>query len=591
MGQLDGEPPPPDCGTHDQHYRGPRDHGGWLGVVLLAAAGLLAVRVAGTNVAPWHGGVGLVACIALGGLALAWLVGQPRPRRTPATRVQEKAPAPGDALVVLYERAQMHGGGAFLGACRGDWVWADPEHAVLGLGPPRSGKSSCLVIPSLLACPGAAVSTSTKPDVMLATLRARARLGEVWLFDPTGQQRDLPAGVRRLCWSPVAGAGAWDEALLMARAMVHAAPAPSGTSHEQHWSERAAALLAPPLHAASLRELPISTVLRWVLRSELDQPGQILEDHGADAATDVLIGVVKTEARERSSIFSATAGVLSAYNSDAARAAAAHPNFDARAFVGSRGTVYVSAPAHRQAACAPLVLGLLEQLRHATYERSAAYAAHGRHGSGPVFFCLDELANIAPIPDLPALVSEGGGQGLHVLACLQDLSQARVRWGDAAADGLLSLFQTKLVFSGISDPRTLEAISLLAGEHDRQLVSVTLGLSRSGGPLFGETTRSESVTYNTQRQRTLIPGDIANLPRGRGLLIRGARCGLISLAPHYRTRPFDQLTSAVRAVEPGELEGGRAASRAAAGTYPPATVSASLTARPGARGLTAGRTA
>ncbi len=109
-------------------------------------------------------------------------------------------------------------------------------------------------------------------------------------------------------------------------------------------------------------------------RTELDQPGQILEDHAADAATDVLMGVVKTEARERSSIFSAAAGVLSAYNSDAAKAAP-RTNFDAREFVGSRGTVYVSAPAHRQAACAPLVVGLLEQLRHATYERSAAVPA------------------------------------------------------------------------------------------------------------------------------------------------------------------------------------------------------------------------
>ena len=47
----------------------------------------------------------------------------------------------------------------------------------------------------------------------------------------------------------------------------------------------------------------------------------------------------------------------------------------------------------------------------------------------PTLLALDEVANIAPIPDLPAMVSEGAGQGLLVLACLQDLSQARVRWG------------------------------------------------------------------------------------------------------------------------------------------------------------------
>ena len=71
-----------------------------------------------------------------------------------------------------------------------------------------------------------------------------------------------------------------------------------------------------------------------------------------------------------------------------------------------------------------------------------------------MFLCLDEVANIAPIHDLPAHVSEAGGQHLHVMACLQDLSQARNRWGDAAADGFLSLFQTKLILTGIADSRT-----------------------------------------------------------------------------------------------------------------------------------------
>ena len=61
------------------------------------------------------------------------------------------------------------------------------------------------------------------------------------------------------------------------------------------------------------------------------------------------------------------------------------------------------------------------------------------------------------------MVSEGAGQGLLTLACLQDLSQARSRWG-GAAEGFFSLFGTTVVLPGIGDVRTLEAISSLAGE-------------------------------------------------------------------------------------------------------------------------------
>jgi type IV secretory pathway TraG/TraD family ATPase VirD4 len=147
-----------------------------------------------------------------------------------------------DPLGSVRGQAAAMGGGAYLGANRGSWVFADPEHGVLLLGPPRSGKTSGVVIPALLACPGACVSTSTKLDVLHATLPARQRSGEVWLFDPTGEHAGTSVdGVRRLSWSPVAAAGTWDHALVMSRAMTLAAPTVGrGTQHEQHWSERAA---------------------------------------------------------------------------------------------------------------------------------------------------------------------------------------------------------------------------------------------------------------------------------------------------------------------------------------------------------------
>jgi len=80
-----------------------------------------------------------------------------------------------------------------------------------------------------------------------------------------------------------------------------------------------------------------------------------------------------------------------------------------------------------------------------------------------VLFALDEVANIAPLPALPALASEGGGQGLITLACLQDLSQARERWGQAA-EGLFTLFGVKVILPGVADHRTLALISALGGQ-------------------------------------------------------------------------------------------------------------------------------
>lgn len=96
------------------------------------------------------------------------------------------------------------------------------------------------------------------------------------------------------------------------------------------------------------------------MRQDLNAAGLTLQDHDATVANDVLVGIAKTDEHGRSSIFSATAGVLAAYNANATRNAATNPNFNPDRFVTSTDTIYITAPAHKQALCAPLVVGLLE---------------------------------------------------------------------------------------------------------------------------------------------------------------------------------------------------------------------------------------
>lgn len=510
-----------------------------LGLYALALLAYAALDPGGRSPFAWAlgalllGGIAKLAVGALGGVEapLAWLVSLlPRTSAAEELAVDDEAETPATAVRAKVARL---GGGAYLGvSAHGEWALADPESAVMVLGPPRSGKTSAVMIPAVLGACGAVVATSTKPETMAATVRARSEVGQAWLFDPFAGNRP-PEGVRRLCWSPVAAASSWDEALVTARAMAACARPGAGTTNESHWTERAAALLAPLLHAASLTGRPIAEVVRWALRQEVEEARLTLLDSDSEIAADVLEGIERTDARERSSIFSATAGVLAAYNADAVRASAASTNFDPARFAGSADTIYVTAPEHRQALCAPLIVGLLEQVRHAVYER----AARDEDDDPAMLWALDEVANIAPIHDLPALVSQAGGQGLQVMVGLQDLSQARGRWGSEVAEGFMSLFQTKAVLSGIGDPRTLESISLALGEYDRRVVSSTIGASEDDR-WHSPHGYSESVSYQTQRQRVLSPGEIAKLPPGQGLLLRGANWGLIGLTPWFSREPW-----------------------------------------------------
>lgn len=438
---------------------------------------------------------------------------------------------PASDLQDLQHRLAAVGPRLYIGHGEEGMAFAGHQQSVLVLGPPRSGKTTTLVIPNVLAAPGAVVSTSTKPDVMEATLKARMRLGRCWLLDPSATV-DSPSGVSRVRWSPVAPAGRWEEALLTARAMVGAARPGQTWGEAGHWTERAEALLAPLLHAAALSGADMRVVVRWVLRHDLNPARAALAGHGADMAADVLAGLAATDDREMSGIWSTAAGVLAAYRSQVAVGWTRNPNLDPAALGGTSDTVYICAPARTQALVAPIVVAFLEQVRAGAYRAAASSDLRL-----PVTLALDELANIAPLPDLPAMVSEGGSQGVLTLAALQDLSQARARWG-REAEGFLTLFGTKLVMPGIADLATLEQVSRLGGEVDVAQRSV------SRGAWWGPGRGAATVSWSPRRQRRLPVDAINQLPVGSGLVIAGRQPpALVALPPWWQVDAFQPSRS------------------------------------------------
>ena len=433
--------------------------------------------------------------------------------------------ATGD-LELLRARLRTMGYPLHAGARHGAPAFASPQHAVLVLGPPRSGKTTSLVVPNVLMAGGAVVSTSTKPDVLLATVEERAHVGQCWLFDPAGTVTP-PAGVRRVRWSPIPACADWENALLTVRAMAGARPHLSSLE-SAHWTERAEALLAPLLHVAALEQFGMLDVMRWIHRHDLNPALAGLDRHGAVMPVDVLLGLAATDRRELSGIWSTAAGVLAAYRSVSAVASSDAPNLDPAHLAANRDTVYICSSARHQRQVAPLVVGFLEQVRAGAY--AAAAARPSLPGAAPITLALDEIANTAPLPDLPAMVSEGGSQGLSILACLQDLSQARTRWGEAA-DGFLSLFGTKIILPGIGDMRTLELVSRLSGQTDTVVRSIT----RQSGPSGPQA----SVTWSTRRQPRLPVDEVARIAPGSALLIDGPRRPEhIQLTPWWSTPPF-----------------------------------------------------
>ncbi len=470
------------------------------------------------------------------------------PPTTSLSRVLHAA----DPLAALEaEASQVHGvpGGHAGWTEAGDLVSARPRGGMLVIGPPGSGKSSAVIIPSVLLAPGACVSTSIKGDVMDATTGVRGLKGRPWHFDPGGEGHPAP-GVTACRWSPLSAVHSWDDARRIASRMAEPARrGEDGKAGDKHFVDRARDWVEVLLYAAHLAGRPVSRVAEWAVAAGTeDAQTEVLTcliaaedtgDEGAGIAKRQLEGLIATPDRERGSIISTMSGLLRIYSSIAARRIGDAPNFDPAEFVRSSDTLYITASPERQQEYAPLIASMIEEIRYAVYARHRAHE-QGREPWRPhVTFVLDEANNTAPVP-LPAIISEAGGQSLHVIVGIQDLSRARARWGKEA-DGFLTLFPTKLVLPGVIEPYTLDALSNATGEYDRLMVGYGESVSFVGE--YNIPVRTTNPSYSLQRQRVLSQGDIANLPDGTALLWEGAKWWLVSVGMHWQ-HPVWRLVTA-----------------------------------------------
>jgi hypothetical protein len=72
-----------------------------------------------------------------------------------------------------------------LGRTRWRQTIASPlRHSLLLFGPTLSGKTLSFVIPTVLRWRGPVIATSSKVDLLLATIKRRQRRGQVYLLDP-----------------------------------------------------------------------------------------------------------------------------------------------------------------------------------------------------------------------------------------------------------------------------------------------------------------------------------------------------------------------------------------------------------------------
>lgn len=432
--------------------------------------------------------------------------------------------------------------GYLLGASRNVNVWASVEDSILLIGPPRSGKGLHVVINAILDAPGAVVTTSTRPDNLTATLKARSAEGRpLAVFDPQHLAEGVPAGLR---WSPIRGCE--DPLTAMIRATGLAAGtglSAGGVEGGDFWEGKTRTALQALLHAAALDHRTPAELFRWTLDPAAASDAVAILTANPKAATgwaDSLQAMIDADPRTRDSIWQGVSLSLAAL-ADPRVLDAVSPGpeerFDPEEFLRKRGSVYLLATGAGANNSAALVSAFVEDLVEAA-RRLAARSPAARLDP-PLLLALDEIGNLAPLPSLPTLMAEGGGTGITTMPVLQSLAQAREKWSDNAAGAIWDASIVKIILGGASNSRDLQDLATLIGERDEITDSTTIGD-------HGSRTAQRSI-----RRVSIMPPDvIRTLPFGTGLILLPAAPPIVAkLRAWTRRKDASELQTQRRLVE------------------------------------------
>jgi len=383
-------------------------------------------------------------------------------------------------------------------------VACEPEIQPMVLASPRAGKTRYVVRLALHEWWGPVMATSTKLDLLDAARVRAQRGGRSWVLDPFNPEQNT------CFYDPLHACTGWEESLRVAASYVGvvdsdtAGNGNAGGGNARFFRQQAELLLAPLFYAAGRQGAGMGQVISW-LDSRQWQGAEVAlagADHGDQARAQLRSQTEAADPKTTGNILMTAIGLLAAYR---------HPKMQASAAVdpearftpdqlleGENNVLLIVASDQDQAILAPAICALVADV----YRTAIRHArAHGRLEL-PLLMALDELANIAPIQDLPRWLAQCGDAGVTILHVWQSLAQMALRYGTTGRDAILGASTAQLFLSPLTDPETQRYLS--EGSLDAAVVS------ESQGPQG----RSSAVTHRPGLER----GQVRRLPAGKALL-------------------------------------------------------------------------
>ena len=400
---------------------------------------------------------------------------------------------------------------------RGPGLWVPFDRTTCVIGPQGSGKTLDLLAPALLAAPGAALVTLTKPDDLFLTIDARQRGDRpIAVLDPFG----IAPGMPELVWDPIAGCRdamcAERRAKAFANGTVKGAATQSSDQAARFYAGECAKVLQAYFHAAAITGLSLDEVLAWVSSPrDHPQPEEILRTHpDAEPLWDGLLrGALFGDERTAGNTITTVQQAMALFFQRTVRQrcvpSPTNPATDISAVIRAGGTIYLLGRDDPYASASPLMTAVTEHILD-TAKQMGETSPHGRL-CPPFLACLDELPSTAPIPTLATRMANERALGLSFILAAQTWRQFVVCYGEDEARTVLGLSNNLVSFGGGKDIRFYQELSDLLGSTTH----TEIRYSRRGQDWFGAMDRS----YDQRRVPILEPAELRQIEDRKALVL------------------------------------------------------------------------
>lgn len=202
-----------------------------------------------------------------------------------------------------------------------------------------------------------------------------------------------------------------------------------------------------------------------------------------------------------------------------------HGEFSIRDFLeNGQGNMYITWKESQKKALTPIISAWIDIIC------SSVLSLDENKKDRRLWLFLDELASLDNIGSLEDALTKGRKFGLRVVAGVQSISQLKEIYGRDGATILMSCFRSLIVMGGAkTDSETSEEMSKALGEHE--VIRDNKNKSMGGGK------SSTSTSEQVQRERVVMPSEIASLPN---------LTGIVSFAGEY---PICRFTSEYKKYE------------------------------------------